>query len=47
MHSTSTANIKAFTMYFKEKFKPFQTDVIKAQQLLVCELRSLPIETNA
>jgi len=34
-------------MYFNEKFKPIQSDVTKAQQLLDRDLRSLPIERNA
>jgi len=47
VHSTSTAIIKAFKMFFNEKFKPIQIDVIKAKQLLDCDLRPLQIEKNA
>jgi len=34
-------------LYFNENFKPIHVDVTKSQQLLDCELRSIPIETNA
>ena len=46
IHSTSTAIINAFALYFNEKFKTIQIDVTKFQQLLDCEFRSSSIETN-
>lgn len=46
IQSTSAAIIKVFEKHYKEKFKPKQIDVMKATQLLECELRRVPTEAN-
>jgi len=46
IYSTSTGIIQAFKMHYKDKLKLIHIDVTKAQQILNCEFRTIPVGSN-